>query len=182
MIAALYVQTNGCYFGLDDVDPWDEARDARGYAGPDPVVAHPPCNRWSRWRYWCGPGKTRAKLGDDSGCFRTALAAVRRTGGVLEHPALTHAWAWHSLNRPPLGGGWVSADFEGGWTCHVEQGHYGHPCRKPTWLYVFGVNLPSLAWGASRRPNNVESQHSAHRHRTPAPFRDLLLDMARTAA
>ncbi len=23
----MYVQTNGCYFGLPDVDPWDEKRD-----------------------------------------------------------------------------------------------------------------------------------------------------------
>ena len=28
-IAALYVQKNGCYFGLPDVDPWDEERDAQ---------------------------------------------------------------------------------------------------------------------------------------------------------
>lgn len=26
MIAALYVQTGGAYYGLPDVDPWDEAR------------------------------------------------------------------------------------------------------------------------------------------------------------
>jgi len=32
MIAALYVQTNGAYYGIDGVDPWDEARDARNYA------------------------------------------------------------------------------------------------------------------------------------------------------
>jgi hypothetical protein len=43
VIAALYVETGGCYFGLPDVDPWDQARDARLYAGPWPVVAHPPC-------------------------------------------------------------------------------------------------------------------------------------------
>ena len=42
MISALYVRTNGPYFGLPDVDPWDEARDARLYRGPRPVVAHPP--------------------------------------------------------------------------------------------------------------------------------------------
>lgn len=48
MIAALYVAKGGCYFGLDGVDPWDEARDARLYAGPHPVVAHPPCARWCR--------------------------------------------------------------------------------------------------------------------------------------
>ena len=178
-VAALYVATGGCYFGLDDVDPWDEARDARLYAGPDPVVAHPPCNRWSRWRYWCGPG-ARANLGDDGGCFRAALDAVRRCGGVLEHPALTHAWDHFHLNRPPNAAGWIPADFEGGWTCRVEQGHYGHPCAKPTWLYVVGVDPPPLEWGKCRARNAVDNQHSAHRIRTPLPFRDLLLDMARS--
>lgn len=39
MIAALYVETGGCYFGLPDVDPWDELRDARKYEGPWSVVA-----------------------------------------------------------------------------------------------------------------------------------------------
>lgn len=29
MIAALYVATDGCYFGLRDVDPWDQPRDAK---------------------------------------------------------------------------------------------------------------------------------------------------------
>ena len=33
MIAALFVETNGCYFGLPGVDAWDEKRDARLYAG-----------------------------------------------------------------------------------------------------------------------------------------------------
>ncbi len=37
MIAALYVASGGCYFGLPDVDPWDESRDARIYAGPHPA-------------------------------------------------------------------------------------------------------------------------------------------------
>jgi len=46
MIAALYVQTDGCYFGIDGVDPWGEPRDARRYDGPYPVIAHPPCQRW----------------------------------------------------------------------------------------------------------------------------------------
>ena len=45
MIAALYVQRGGVYFDLAGVDPWDEQRDARRYAGPWPVVAHPPCAR-----------------------------------------------------------------------------------------------------------------------------------------
>ena len=45
MVAALYVAKGGAYYGLPDVDPWDEARDARLYAGPWPVVA-----RGSLWK------------------------------------------------------------------------------------------------------------------------------------
>ena len=131
-VAALFVETNGCYFGLVGVDPWDITRDARTYAGPHPVVAHPPCERWGR--YWNGgPGaRVPRKLGDDKGCFAAALASVRKWGGVLEHPEGSHAWRAFGLNTPPRWGGWIVADFEGGWTCCVEQGWYGHRARKAT--------------------------------------------------
>jgi hypothetical protein len=52
MVAALYVEHGGSYYGLPGVDPWDDARDARAYAGPHPVVAHPPCQRWGK--FWAG--------------------------------------------------------------------------------------------------------------------------------
>jgi len=146
VIAALYVDPRGVYAGLDDVDVWGEARDARLYQGPYPVVAHPPCSRWCRL---AGLVEARwgHRRGDDGGCFGAALDAVRRFGGVLEHPAYSDAWAHFGLHRPPTGGGWVNADFEGGWTCYVEQGRYGHPAKKATWLYAVGVDLPSLEWG-----------------------------------
>ncbi len=93
----------------------------------------------------------RAKeLGDDGGCFASALASVRRWGGVLEHPAGSAAWALHGLTKPPRGGGWVPSG--GGLTCCVEQGHYGHPARKATWLYVAHLSPPELRWGCSARP------------------------------
>jgi hypothetical protein len=147
MIAALYIEAGGAYASLPGVETWDEARDARTYAGPHPVVAHPPCQRWGR--FWHGsPRKPHQfKLGDDGGCFAAALAAARAWGGVLEHPEASQAWAAFGLNAPPRAGGWVSADWEGGWTCRVEQGFYGHAARKATWLYANGVDLPSLRWG-----------------------------------
>ena len=205
MIAALYVQTDGCYFGLPEVDPWDIHRDARLYAGPHPVVAHPPCERWGR--YWYGgpmlhkQGR-RLKRGDDGGCFAAALNAVRTWGGVLEHPEASSAWKAHHLNEPPRCGGWAVADWYGGWTCCVEQGHYGHRARKATWLYAVGVDLPSLRWGKSaskvrldqgyhskeerRRLQRLGDMRSPLLHRTecaatPHAFRDVLLSIARTA-
>lgn len=205
MIAALYVAKDGCYFNLPDVDPWDQARDARNYAGPWPVVAHPPCERWGR--YWGGAPLTfpRLKKGDDGGCFAAALASVRRWGGIMEHPEASHAWTAFGLQHPPREGGWVRADWVhglDGWTCCVEQGAYGHKARKATWLYAHGVELPDLKWGRAEgeflpfedgfhskeeRARAVKTgacQRLSHRARaaTPIPFRDLLLSIARTAA
>jgi len=201
VIAALFVATGGCYFGLPDVDPWDELRDARKYAGPWPVVAHPPCERWGR--YWHGgpSAKVRRTKGDDGGCFASALASVRAWGGVLEHPEASSAWAAHGLLAPPRDGGWFPAGDLIGWTCCVEQGHYGHRARKATWLYAAGVSsLPSLRWGASVASVRLDAgYHSAEERRravktgacqrmgkreraaTPPAFRDLLLSVARGA-
>ena len=186
MIAALYVEKDGTYYGLEGVDPWDEERDARTYPGPFRVVAHPPCNRWSiiapslevRFGY---------KVGDDGGCFAAALEAVRTWGGVLEHPALTRAWAAFGIPRPPKGGGWA-ATLDGGWTCEVEQGWYGHEYRKPTWLYLHGVDdPPPLRWGPGPgkvRPHRGDHGLSEQARKkvmlpTPPEFRELLLRLAR---
>lgn len=195
VVAALFVESGGSYFGLEAVDPWDEWRDARRYAGPHAVVAHPPCSRWCRL---AGLVEARwgHRRGEDDGCFVAALAAVRRWGGVLEHPAYSDAWAAHGLARPPRGGGWVNADLDGGWTCHVEQGRYGHPAKKSTWLYARGVELPSLRWGATpgsqitaavswcgnRTWSGADRPRVGKRaaSRTPAAFVDTLLTIARS--
>lgn len=101
MIAALYVEKDGAYYGIPDVDPWDEERDARLYAGPWPVVAHPPCERWcqiaSLVEAKLGHKDEKYKIGNDGGTFEAALRAVREYGGVLEHPAYSLAWYKYEL-------------------------------------------------------------------------------------
>ena len=200
-ISALYVETDGCYFSLPDVDPWDINRDARLYEGPHPVIAHPPCQRWGR--FWHGSTRKphQFKQGDDKGCFAAALHAVRMYGGVLEHPKDSHAWRWNGLNRPPLTGGWIEADQIGGYTCCVYQGHYGHLSGKPTWLYAHSVELPELIWGKTeQRIHPIALKKHGYekarrigmmamvggknktkiRNATPIDFRDIMIDMARS--
>lgn len=191
MIAALYVDVGGIYAGRPDVDPWDAARDARLYAGPWPVVAHPPCEAWGRYAKPTPASKARGPLvGDDGGCFAAALAAVERWGGVLEHPAASKAWAVFGLPPPPPAGGWMRSLYRPGWACHVEQGHYGHRAQKPTWLYCCGDSIPlPLRWGpATVAPigngharGNIERMGRRERRATPPEFAALLLDLARSA-
>lgn len=144
MIAALYVETNGCYFGLPGVDPWDINRDARTYQGPHPVVAHPPCERWGRFAEGSMTLKNK-QAGDDAGCFKAALASLRRFGGILEHPAHSKAWPTFGIPTPPKAG-WLQIGYQE-WTCEVEQGHYGHPARKKTWLLAVGPKPPRVDLG-----------------------------------
>jgi hypothetical protein len=178
-VAALYVEKGGVYWDLPGVDPWDEERDARLYAGPWPVVAHPPCEAWSLF----GPvraAKWGLPVGEDGGCFEAALAAVRSYGGVLEHPRFSRAWDRFGLPRP-CSRGWAET-LEGEWVAEVDQAAYGHRLHKPTWLLYVGGSAP-LALDNSEPPaRTFHSVTSAWRKPTPPAFRDVLLDMARSAA
>ena len=188
LIAALFVATGGPYFGLPDVDPWDEKRDARTYPGPWSVVAHPPCARWCRLAELV-QSRGGPPVGDDDGCFASALDSVRRYGGVLEHPAHSKAWAAFGLSSPRAGRGWQGDGKQ--WACEVSQANYGHRAQKRTWLYFVGPQPPWLHLGTpeatatvttsrGRKAGSVELQSHAERARTPAEFRDVLLALARS--
>jgi hypothetical protein len=198
MVSALFVDPQGVYSMCTGVDIWDQLRDARLYSGPFKVIAHPPCQRWGK--FWHGSTRKphQFRLGEDGGCFASALTSVRNYGGVLEHPAGSKAWKFFGLSVPPISGGWVSADSFGGMTCHVEQGHYGHMSRKATWLYAVDVSLPDLHWGGSgQRLHPVALERYGYekarrigmmamvggknktkiRNATPIEFRNVLLEM-----
>lgn len=188
MIAALFVATDGVYFNLPGVDPWDETRDARLYTGPHPVVAHPPCQLWVNLtglnykRY----GGAHNRPGNDGGCFAAALSSVRQWGGVLEHPY--NSYAWHTFRlTPPIIAGWVRmSDTE--WVCEVWQSAYDHRARKRTWLFYaspIGTPPPDLDWSRPQgsaqvgwfdRTKPVLGKKEASG--TPISFRNQLLRIA----
>lgn len=194
-VAAIFVESNGAYFGLRDVEPYDVKRNAMHYEGPYPVVAHPPCARWCRL---AGLVEARwgHKRGDDGGMFLHALRIVRQFGGVLEHPAYSDAWDAFGLPVPEKEGGWTERDAFGGASCYVMQCNYGHVAKKATWLYVCAPSLPELRWGhvpdqavkalvswcgnhvrsGERRPRVGKAAAAA----TPPAFRRVLLGIARS--
>ncbi len=185
-VAALFVQTDGAYFGLPDVDPWDIHRDARKYAGPYPAVAHPPCSSWCQLAH-VNQKRWGRRVGDDGGCFASALASVRKWGGVIEHPAESYAWPAFGLIRPTRHG-WTQDITDGSWSCEVSQAAYGHRARKLTWLYYVGSAPPcSLDWSRQKASHRIGhrrdgsplptlSKHEASA--TPPLFRAVLLELA----
>lgn len=196
MIAALYVERGGPYFTMPDVDPWDVARDARTYAGPDPIVAHPPCGPWGALRH--------LYRGTEHDCAPIAVRAVQEWGGVLEHPARSQLWSAMRLPRP---GG--LPDEHGGFALEVEQCAWGHVARKRSWLYVVGVPRAEVTaevrtggtpthWISGYRSSNgrdparyaktgsavppgIKICSAQQRRRTPRPFAEWLVSIASRA-
>jgi hypothetical protein len=200
-VAALFVEPTGVYSTLD-VDMWPLARDGRLYAGPHPVVAHPPCQLWVNMAAvnWNRYGKQRPAWypgGTDGGCFASALASVRKYGGVLEHPAGSHAWEHCGLMRPnlhlpcwepyrhPLAQLFGVSALE--WVCEVWQSAYGHKARKRTWLLYCGKRPPfelnwarepgthQVGWFDRAKPTLSKREACA----TPEQFAEVLIQLAR---
>lgn len=186
-VAALFVRADSVYMRVDGVDAYDQKRDARNWIGGAPAVAHPPCRAWSCLKAFAKPPPGERRLAIWS------VLQLRRNGGVLEHPKGSGLWRKMNLPRPG-----DSLDKWGGWTLEVDQFHWGHKCRKRTWLYIVGtLDLPPIPHrdgepthvidrsGRARkleRPNSAGKKpwcSHADRERTPPEFARWLVELAR---
>jgi hypothetical protein len=185
-IAALFVDRRGPYWNRPDVDAWDVERDARKYAGPYRVVAHPPCGPWGRLKH--------LYKGNEHDCAPRAVEQVRSFGGVLEHPARSLLWERYNLPTPGS-----PPDEHGGFSVEVDQCAWGHVARKSTWLYIVGARIADVVagirtggtpthWVSGSRtavrgpvPPGIKVCSAQQRRRTPTAFAEWLLSIARSS-
>lgn len=112
-VAVLWVMRGSVYYNLPDADCWGVERDARLYAGPGPVLAHPPCGPWGKY---C----SRSHESKEDG--RIAMRLVHQFGGVVEQPLGSQLFA--ECEEAFMGG----IEYQ-------EQASWGHLALKPTILY-----------------------------------------------
>lgn len=137
----------------------------------------------------CQPGTLAAVT---AGALSQPSPVSVRTGGVLEHPADSWAWARHGL-AVPVSMGWQQG-FNGEWVCEVWQSAYGHVARKRTWLLYVGQPPEQLLWGRKSGTKQVGQPSVAQRAAgalpgvtrkeaigTPSAFRDALIALARNS-
>ncbi|HTJ17775.1 MAG TPA: hypothetical protein VL494_13440 [Steroidobacteraceae bacterium] len=193
---ALYTDPHGPYPKL--CEAWDVTRDARLYAGPAPVVAHPPCGPYSKQRH--------NYRGTEHDCAPRALEQVRAFGGVLEHPAESMFWDLAGLPKPyprhkPGTMQYSETDAHGSFSISCEQVEWGHVARKPTWLYIVGADWLEVArlydarpypgrapthWCSGNRnnkgggsvPTGIKVCSAQQRRKTPPAFAQFLLAIA----
>jgi hypothetical protein len=187
-VAALYVDIKGgIYPHIPGVECWGlPHRDAKRYAGPHPIVAHPPCGPWSKLKHQCKK--------QDPECGKVAVRQVQEFGGVLEHPQYSSLWDWAGLPKPG-----EATDCYGGRTYFVRQVWWGHVCDKPTWLYIVRADqVKTSRWfrGAERHggepthcvctgPRTLKRLPVASKpvkRRTPPRLAERLIEIARTVS
>jgi hypothetical protein len=116
-VAALWTRRDSVYFRFFPyVEVWGVGRNANLYQGPFPIVSHPPCGPWGKYRSNCFHSKEDGVV---------AMRLVHVYGGVVEQPVGSSLFAEHGST---------------GYILRVNQGDYGHMAIKPTLLYV--VTIP----------------------------------------
>jgi len=124
VIACLWVARKSIYKSFLATDCWDQDRDANTYRGRQPIVAHPPCGCWGKYKAICKHDRSHGIR---------AMELVHQWGGVVEQPVGSELFYLHG--RYPL---WET----------VVQRDFGHVSLKPTWLYWI---WPSMVEGKTRR-------------------------------
>lgn len=189
-VAALFVRKDSIYHAMAGVDAWDIQRNGRYWPGGMPVVAHPPCSQWGTLSHMARRDAAEKELA----VF--AVNAVRKWGGVVEHPKRSKLWEYMDLPAPGAPG-----DTYGGWTLAVNQWWWGHLAEKATLLYIVGCPperlppLPPIPAGepqficgqSGRRKDRQRTKDRAEiskqaREHTPPAFAAWLVELAARTA
>ncbi len=186
-VAVLCVLPDSVYLTLPGVEAYDEARDARTFAGGMPVVAHPPCRLWGILRHCAKSADPDAEKALALWC----VDQVRRFGGVLEHPAFSTLWDAAGLPRPG------ERAIDGSFTLAAPQMWWGHRAEKNSWFFVAGLepwNLPPLPFKLGEAERTITTNHRysrkgvpgfrtectrRERHATPPRLAEWLIETAR---
>jgi hypothetical protein len=181
-VAILFAMQPSIYDELAGVEVYDKDRDAMSFPGGMPIVAHPPCAQWGRLKHFARKDPAEKALA------MWAVDRLREEGGVLEHPVGSSLWREAGL---PAAG---KRDGFGGFTLPVHQNWFGHRARKPTLLYIVGVEpreMPAMPLSISPptatseteirgRPGALPAVSRYERSATPRPFAEWLVAVARS--
>lgn len=143
---------------------YDRRRDAWTFAGPGPVIAHPPCRLWGRL--------SQFSRGTELELFRELLLGfwcvrqVERWGGVVEQPWDSRLFQACAVSQSAL--------------VDLDQYWFGHPAPKRTWLYFspprrlppmpLRLSPPRGRTPAGRLQGGVETLSRQAREATPPAF------------
>ena len=124
MVSILCADSRSSYYKLPGLDIYDQKRDAYSFAGRNMVIAHPPCQQWSRLRKFSNYD-LRSKL-----LAYWCWDIVNQNGGIFEHPAGSYFFKHVNADRKKI--------------ISVDQCWFGFSGKKTTYLYFHNCSPDSF--------------------------------------
>jgi hypothetical protein len=122
----LFARSDSHYKNYPNLEVFDADRNALSCKDETASIYHPPCRAWGQLKHFAKPRPGERKLAIWS------LLRINKFGGVLEHPANSELFKKYYLL------------MNKGFVLDLEQVWFGHKARKPTKLYIVGIDRSEL--------------------------------------
>jgi len=152
-IAVLCANVNSVYKSFPDLEVYDKNRNAYTFPGGSPIIAHPPCQQWSRLKHFAKGDQAEKDL-----AF-FCLEMVNKYGGILEHPIGSHFFKAAGITK----------------TYSINQSWFGFPAKKTTLLYFSQCAPAAHPLNFNAIEKRVQDLHSSKRSDTTIQFAEWLI-------
>lgn len=154
MIAVLCTLEKSVYNSFPSLDVYDKKRNAYTFDRDYPIIAHPPCQQWSRLKHFAKEDKEEKDL-----AF-FCLEKIKKNGGILEHPAGSSFFK--EANIKP--------------TISINQSWFGLSCTKRTYLYFHNCKPITFPLSFDLVTKTVSQLSQKERSFTTLQFATWLID------
>ena len=154
-ISVLCVDHNSNYKSYPGLDVWDKKRDVYNFNSKNKVIAHAPCQQWSKSR------NLAHKNHDELNLAFFCWNIIQINGGIFEHPLGSSFFKYVDTSQGKL--------------IRVNQSQFGFPAPKPTLLYFHKCSPVSEPLNFNCVTKNVKDLHSSQRSRSTVAFINWLL-------
>lgn len=149
------------YNNIPGINIYNKQRNAYTYNGNDFIIAHPPCQQWSKLKKFSKPDLKERDLGP------FCLELVQKNGGILEHPHGTSLFKEMGISNSHL--------------TLIWQSWFGFPAKKPTLLYTKDIELLPTPLNLDAIKKTVPQLHSSKRSLMTTQFCTYLIQSIRTS-
>lgn len=156
MITILCAQDDSNYYKIPDLNIYNKSRNAYTYSGNDIIIAHPPCQQWSKLRWRANENKLEKELAYY--CYEL----VNKNGGILEHPVGSNFFKT------------VNANTKNIYT--VNQTWWNFPAEKRTLLYVHNVKLLPVYNSPGKITRSIQNMDTSQRSKMTLQFCEYLVN------
>lgn len=146
-IAILCANEDSEYFKFEGLDIYTQKRPISEFKGGMPIIAHPPCAQWGKFKW-----RSKKDI-EDKMLALQCIEHLAENGGIMEHPASSDIW---KRNFP-----------EGTRMYKIHMSDWGYKAKKETILAFYQVKPITMPIQFNAIQGRIELMDKKERAVTP---------------